>query len=466
MIDKVPEPVYVKFGELRKNYEFPIVLRRINGRYYVYKQISKRNKTLNKTEIVETEYLGKITSSGIFIVKGIKNSNNEIEIAKAVILAHGGKVLLPEVSEERAYEETSEKEYSDLDIKILRNLTMNGRMPVSFMAKKLGVDEKKLENKITRLEKELGIRYIPHIKLERLGFIEFLVLVKFSERKPNPDGVKEDLSKLPQVQFAALTNGKYDMILHILAESNNDFSIILRRIKNLNSLVKITSRWYATSFNVTKGFIPLRNEMFEVLRDKVWGRTRESLRPSESQLLKSEYSVLKELNSNGVVPFAEIERKGNMAKGNAKHTYNRLKEKDIIKRVSITCKKLSIRYNSVIIIEIKNENAFWRSRERFLEYLLEEKSSAYSDRFVLVGDINMPEGGILIMPVFSEGDADLAIEELTRFVNGISPYQLIITEVLLGCIPYRKFDKMYTSQYEQLINLYKKEQKKQEDYGL
>jgi DNA-binding Lrp family transcriptional regulator len=181
--------------------------------------------------------------------------------------------------------------------------------------------------------------------------------------------------------------------------------------------------------------------------------------------LKSEYSVLKELNSDGVVPFAEIERKGNMAKGNAKHTYNRLKEKDVIKRVSITCKKLSIRYNSVIIIEIKNQNAFWNSRERFLEYLLEEKSSAYSDRFVLVGDINMPEGVILIMPVFSEGDADLAIEELTKFVNGISTYQLIITEVLLGCIPYRKFDKMYTSQYEQLINLYKKEQKKQEDYG-
>ncbi|MCL4389602.1 AsnC family transcriptional regulator [Candidatus Marsarchaeota archaeon] len=465
MMKEVPEPVRSKFSELRRNYAFPIVLRRINDHYYVYKQISKRNKELNKTEIVETEYLGKITPIGVFVVKGIKNPENEIEVAKAVILAHGGKVVMPQIDEGRAYETESGDHYTELDMKILKNLTMNGRMPTSFMARKLGVEEKRVENRIARMEKELGIRYTPHIKLEKLGFIDFLVFVKFFERKPNPEKVKADLSKIPQIQFAAFTNGKYDMILHIVAESNNDFSIILGRVRNLDSLVNITSRWYATNFNATKGFIPLRDEIFEVLREKVWSRTRESPRPAESQLLKSEYWVLKELNNNGAAPFAEMERKGNLAKGSAKHAYDRLKEKDIIKRVSITCGKLRIKYNAVIIIEIKNQKAFWNSRERFLEYILEERSTAYTDRFALTGDINMPEGVIFIMPVFSEGDAGMVVEELTKVVYGINVYQLIITEVLLGHVPYRKFDETYSSQYERLIALYKKEQKKQEDYG-
>ncbi len=459
----MPEKVLQKFQELKKNYPFPIVLRRINGRYYIYKQISKRNRQTGKTEMVESAYLGKITDGGVFVVKGLKNPEEDIEVAKAVIFAHGGTVTLPETPEAKLHA-TPIGEFTDVDLRILTNLTMNARMPLAFLAGKLGMDPKALDRRIKSLEKRLGIRYVPHIRLEPLGYLQFFIFVKFRGKMPNAERVKLDLKDEPSVQFAAFCNGRYNLVLHVIAKSNNDLSAIIERIKNKNSLINLPSKWYATAFNGTYGFVPFRDEIFRALEKDVWHRTKEKPRPAQYQLLQGEFSVLKELNKDGAVPFAKIEREGNIAVGGGLRAYEKLKDRGILNRVGITMENLPIKYNALIIMEITNHSAFIASRKQLLEYIISEDRNFISSKFSLVGDINLPQGVLFVMPIVADGQLEKEIENLTDKVKGIKVSYLILTDVFLGSILHRRFDNLYSNQYKRLISVYKEAAQKLEEY--
>ena len=114
------------------------------------------------------------------------------------------------------------------------------------------------------------------------------------------------------------------------------------------------------------GYVPLRDEFFELLKSRVWQRTKETPRPSRGQLLKSEYAVLRELNSSGEASFSKIDKKYDLNKGNARYTYEKLKErrkytyeeiadKKVLLRNTLTMDNLAVRYNTILIMEIQQQ---------------------------------------------------------------------------------------------------------------
>ncbi|MGC8537537.1 MAG: hypothetical protein ACP5MZ_00950 [Candidatus Micrarchaeia archaeon] len=457
-----PEAVVACYARLREEYAYRITLKSIGNHYYVYKQESSWDEEKKKYNTKDAIYLGKITNDGAFIPKGISRGD-DLEAAKAVIISHGGRVILPS-KYEGSISSFEGVELSEVDLKILTNLTMNARMPMTFLSKKVGIKPEGLFNRVKGLEKRLGIQYLPYIRATRLGYYWFAVLIKFKSGHPDPNRLKAELEENPRVQLAAFLSGTYEMIIIALAKNDEDAAILSKTLKGLKSLRNIDLEWYMSFFYITRSVVPIRPEFYEALKGDVWVRTKEAPRPLQEQLTKSEYLLLKELSSNGMKSFRDIERSAGIAAGSARYIYDRLKKKDILRNITLSINGIKPKYFAILKLNVINEGLIQETRKALLEYEMQERSNYITNRFALIGDISIPSGVLLVMPIYNDGDLTKAQTELEGIAKGISVEVLIVTNVLVGSLFLNRFDPLYTIQYESLVEQYKVPYQQREEY--
>ena len=112
-----------------------------------------------------------------------------------------------------------------------------------------------------------------------------------------------------------------------------------------------------------------------------------------------------------------------------------------------------VRYNIAIIVGIKDNVKFRKTQEKLLMDIIEE-GTANINKYTLVEDINMPDGGLFIAPVLEEGESETIVKELREKIDGITINTLVITEVALGNLAFRKFDNIYSQQFSALVRLF------------
>ncbi|MGI0060374.1 MAG: Lrp/AsnC family transcriptional regulator, partial [Nitrosotalea sp.] len=286
-----PQKVKEAYERLKREYKFFISLKKINGRFYLYKQTTVWNREKKKLKVIST-YLGKITDDGMFLKK-LEGESNDLEIAKQVIVAHGGKITMPEDANALKLLPIQEEPEDEKERKILMALSMNARIGASFLGRQIGVTPSIISNRIKNIEKKYKIKYTAEINLEKLAYGEFLVTVKFLGDIPSKEMLKLTFSKEPLIQLVMITKGEYDLLLYVLAKTNDDLKNLIIRLRT-DMLAPYNSLWVGSPISKDFGFIPLRDEFIDTLKES---------------MLKREYSVLKELNKNSTEEFAEIDRK-------------------------------------------------------------------------------------------------------------------------------------------------------------
>jgi len=71
------------------------------------------------------------------------------------------------------------------------------------------------------------------------------------------------------------------------------------------------------------------------------------------------------------------------------------------------------------------------------------------NKYAFVGDIGSSLGTIMFQPVLDENDN--AVDQINGSVRGIDIDTLVITNILVGTLIFRRRDNTDTSQYEILI---------------
>ena len=448
---KYPEKVRERFARLRTELPFSITLLFSRGHFYVVRQEYTRDNN-GRVKRIKPEYLGGINEEGIFKFRGT-GTESELEVAKAILKEHGEKLLPREQITEEVNGENVETSIVENDI--LTNLTMNARMPIEMLAENVGIQPRRAAYLKASLEKNLNISYIPDVRLTKIGFLEFMIFVKFTGGSPDPSMVKAELSSIGELQFAAFTSGIYDMLLFVVAESNENLAEIVKKIKGVPSLSSLSSLWEISYFYKTKSFVPLREEAMQVVATKVWKRTRERPRPGYTDLLESEFKVIKALVRNGAVKFSSMEAEEGIVRGGARHAYDRLMQREILPRVTVSIDGIGVKSNGIIIMKITNEKLFQESRKRLLEFIMEERKNYIVNRFSLVGDTSNPEGVIFFVPIIDGNELDETASDLSATVKGIELQKLAVTSTILGRIPHRRIDPLTSNQNMRLISEYK-----------
>ncbi|MEM3827093.1 MAG: Lrp/AsnC family transcriptional regulator [Candidatus Micrarchaeaceae archaeon] len=437
---EVPEQVKKTFERLKLEYPFYIVLVKTNDRFYVYKSRSFRDKESKKVH-VERKYLGRIIEKDGAFIK--KKSYPTME-------ALSQPQRLP-------------WEVDEIDEKILMHLSMNCRIPLKVIAERVGLSVSAIEYRKRRLEKKLGIRYLASLNVVKLGFFEFLVFVKFINSKPSIEEVVQVLENEPRVQLVITAQGEYDLLIYILAENENILSDTIYKIRNDKRLSDYESIWNVIISRESYGYVPLRDKFFDLIEEKVWHRSKETPRPTGDSLTQREYILLKELNANGDIPFADIDKKYNLGNGSAEYTFEKLKEKGFISRETLTMRTCGVKYNAAVIVERINEALFLKDREKFIRFIIKDQKGAMN-RFSYVGDVAAPDGELFILPVLKDGELEEETEWLSKQIGGIKVKALIFTGVIVGELCYRKIDNNHSSQMRTLISEYKAEAPKLIDY--
>lgn len=109
----------------------------------------------------------------------------------------------------------------ELDFSVLSLLQQDGRMSLTEMAEKLGVSISTVRTRLTKLLEEKTIQIIGRINTEKVGFHVY-AQIKISVRPAKLiQKVANQLSKLKEVSFLAVTSGDFDLELNVMCRDNN-----------------------------------------------------------------------------------------------------------------------------------------------------------------------------------------------------------------------------------------------------
>lgn len=449
---KVPSRVANAFEKLRGESTGRIYLKVINGKHYVYRESGTWDKEKKKAR-VKSEYLGRILDDGTY-VKKISSYGDELERAKALILERGGNIIWPERKEGGGVIKlpSPPMEASEADMRLLTALSMNARASFSTIGRVAGLSPSAAYARVKKLEKQYGIKYTAEIDLDKLGYITYLILIKFQTEIPSTESLKAAVEKDPRIQLALLTKGEYDLIIFVLTEVGEEGKFGLYSEREL-FFPDYDARWYRAPVYITYNFIPVREEFFEVLKTRVWKRTKEAPRLPEGSISYGEYCVLYELVRNGGVDFSEIDKKYNFDRGMAQYTYHRLKEKQIIKRITISMSDLPVKYLAVQYLENVNDKNWADAKPRSLAHIIRETEMP-TDYCALVGDAGTPNGSVFVVPIFGDTDLDKAEKELRSTIRNPKVTTSIVVSTLVNSPCFRKFDRTHSTQYKRLVEKY------------
>jgi DNA-binding Lrp family transcriptional regulator len=204
--------------------------------------------------------------------------------------------------------------------------------------------------------------------------------------------------------------------------------------------------WKVILFYKTYGYVPLRQEFFEkMLQQKVYNRTKDSPKKGSGTIWKREYDVLRLMNENSSISFAEMDSELGLGGEASRYTYMRLLEQGIIKRPTINITKPPmVKYEAIFQVAKHNHND-WSSRIKdILRNIIGESSTV--NKYSFVGDTEDPDGVLYISPVFNDGDSSRLSQDIAKSTGSDSVHTSIISDVIAGSIGIRRFDNYYSNQ--------------------
>lgn len=428
----LPLPVRNAAKHLRETNEHYVSIKVIKGKFYAFAMTTKRDAATKKNRTI-TSYLGSIKPDGTFQPAKHRGQKDEvITVVPAEILLHQEKVDPKEAT-------------------ILRALSMNSRISLSHLGKMLNLDRTSTDYWFKKVEQKYDLQYIAEIDVEKLGFLEYMVLVKFDDKIPSINELKDAISKQGRVQLAALTQGEYDLLMIICVEKSREARSDIYELREAIAPT-YNSKWYLDVLYSTYSFVPLREQFFDILKKKTNKDSGNEI-DGKKELLKREYSVLRELNENANIDFTEIDKKYGFDNGRSQYTYYKLKEGGTLRRTTITMRKTDVKYNAILDLEMVNHINFASTREKLIREIINDNHYPMN-KYLLVGDVEMPEGVLFILPAHKESDLKMTQDWLNNNLSGIKLKTLIITEVIVGTFCYRLFDNEHTHQREILSYKY------------
>jgi len=125
----------------------------------------------------------------------------------------------------------------EIDRQLLGLLRVNARTPVATLAKKLQIARGTVQNRMSKLEREgviagYSVRLKPEVDERRIA-----ALMTIAVEGNNADKVLRTLRGDPAVQTLHTTNGRWDIVAELRADSLEAFDKVLGRIRQVEGIV-------------------------------------------------------------------------------------------------------------------------------------------------------------------------------------------------------------------------------------
>ncbi len=151
------------------------------------------------------------------------------------------------------------KRVDKIDTKIVRLLQKNGRSTNTAIAKKVGISEATVRNRIQRLIKEGVIEIIAIAVPHKLGF-EITGWMTIKVDKKAESNVIDELDRINEVWYIVHTAGALDFILEYAVRNSRELDALLNKIRDIEGVTHIDSSFIRKTFKTGYVWWPVEIE--------------------------------------------------------------------------------------------------------------------------------------------------------------------------------------------------------------
>ncbi|MBW2997174.1 Lrp/AsnC family transcriptional regulator [Candidatus Woesearchaeota archaeon] len=269
------------------------------------------------------------------------------------------------------------------DKKILSELDMDARQPVSAIAKKVGLSKEVVNYRIKQLEKKKVITgYYTVLNVTKLG----LMFCRLFTRFQNVDLAKEKeivafAGKHPQICWVVSTKGPWDMVFVVLVNKISDF----KRISDNFSFK------YSTYFQ--NRFVSIATKIRHMKHNYLYGTKddREAVLGGDDgdvDIDETDYKILSILARDARISTLEIARRLDITPNTVKYRIKKMLDSGVILcfRAGIGIKKIGYQRHKVILTL---QNMTEAKMMKMIEFLRQNPNIVYITEAIGGGDMEL-----------------------------------------------------------------------------
>ncbi len=352
------------------------------------------------------------------------------------------------------------RDKKELMLEVLKILSVDGRASSNEIARKLSIPKTTAYNLLNETIEKYGLKFVPEINIEELwkyefmklgrraskssvmektlesmpsiGFEEYMIFIKFLNKVPGEEFIKNAIESSYIPQFVARLHGEYDLVIYAVTRNYSEldkFAIMLSE-----KLGKYNFTFTANKIIRTFGFFPLRQEIFEQLN-----------------IFDNYKKLLSDLNKNGRRPFSEIVAKKDKEQSQITYIFDRLHKSGILERISYYETKPANVVSGLVQIKITNSSKFLKRSSMWLREMVNNGRRSHTE-YTFICDILNPQGGFIFVNFKNSENIDIFIEKLSKLFPSVEIKYIPLTKIILGNLGVRNFDMLYSKQYQNLKN--------------
>jgi len=115
----------------------------------------------------------------------------------------------------------------ELDQQILSGLQLDGRRAFSHLAVELGVSEGTIRQRYQRLVNAGILHVVGVVDPSRIGFNTMALIGISVDNTRNTHDIAAEIASFPEVIYAAMSTGSFDLLIEVIAENNEEFARFL-----------------------------------------------------------------------------------------------------------------------------------------------------------------------------------------------------------------------------------------------
>jgi Lrp/AsnC family transcriptional regulator, regulator for asnA, asnC and gidA len=124
----------------------------------------------------------------------------------------------------------------ELDFAILSFLQKDGRMSFTVIAEKLKVSIGTIRTRFNKLIDEGTVNIIGRVDPDKVGFRSYAHIAVYVRPATLKEKVAQQISKLPEVSFLAMTSGDYDLEVDVMCRDNDHLVQFVNELSNINGV--------------------------------------------------------------------------------------------------------------------------------------------------------------------------------------------------------------------------------------
>jgi Lrp/AsnC family transcriptional regulator for asnA, asnC and gidA len=124
----------------------------------------------------------------------------------------------------------------ELDFSILSYLQQDGRMSFTVIAEKLGVSIGTVRTRFNKLIEDGTINIIGRVDPDKVGFRSYAHIAVYVRPATLKEKVAQEIMKMPEVSFLAMTSGDYDLEVDVMCRDNDHLVKFVNELSNINGV--------------------------------------------------------------------------------------------------------------------------------------------------------------------------------------------------------------------------------------